>query len=164
MTALAEQTRAPRITSGRDGDEPHSSWVQRARCVGRSAMFGDESLADEAVAICGRCPVRRQCRSWALLNAVDGVAGGMTPEERVAWRKENGVSEPTLTAEDFIPTEVVSLDHKWGRGRSEAILRAVKQWTDDGETARQIGYRLGVTRRTVNRLRATCRERAVRWG
>ena len=93
----------------------------------------------------------RQCRSWALRNAVDGVAGvagDMTYDERVAWRDESGVREPTLTAEDFIPTEVVSLDHKWGRGRSDAILRAVKQWTDDGETARQIGYRLGVTRRT----------------
>jgi hypothetical protein len=85
----------------------------------------------------------------------------MTADERTAWRQENGVAEPTLTAEDFIPTEVVSLDHKWGRGRSEAILHAVAKWTADGETARQIGYRLGVTRRTVNRLRATCRERAV---
>ena len=161
MTALAEQACAPRITSGREGDEPYSSWVRCARCVGRSATFGDDDRADEAGAICARCPVLRQCRAWALLNAVDGVAGGMTPGERVAWRSEHGVSEPTLTAEDFIPTEVVSLDHKWGRGRSDAILRAVKQWTDDGETARQIGYRLGVTRRTVNRLRATCRERAV---
>lgn len=159
MTALAEQTCAPRITSRRDGDEPYSSWVQRARCVGRSAIFGDESLADEAVAICGRCPVRRQCRSWALLNAVDGVAGAMTYDERVAWRKENGVNEPTLTAEDFIPAEVVSLDRTWGRGRSDAILRAVAEWTEDGQTARQIGLRLGVTRRTVNRLRAQCRAR-----
>lgn len=161
MTAVAEQTCAPRITSGRDGDEPYSSWVQRARCVGRTAMFGDDSRADEAVAICGWCPVLRQCKAWALGNAVDGVAGGMTPEERSAWRKENGVGEPMLTVEDFIPAEVVSLDRTWGRGRSQAILDAVAKWTDDGESARQIGYRLGVTRRTVNRLRATCRERAV---
>jgi Transcription factor WhiB len=160
MTAVAEQACAPRITSGHDG-EPYSSWVRRARCVRQSAMFGDEGRAAEAVDICGRCPVLRQCRSWALLNAVDGIAGGMTPDERVAWRKENRVTEPTLTADDFIPAEVVSLDRTWGRGRSDAILRAVKQWTEDGETARQIGYRLGVTRRTVNRLRATCRERAL---
>jgi hypothetical protein len=160
MTAVAETACVPRITSGGD-IEPYSSWVRHARCVGRSAMFGDENRADEAVTICGRCPVLRQCRSWALRHAVDGVAGGMAPDERVSWRTQNGVSEPTLTAEDFIPAEVVSLDRTWGRGRSEAILRAVRQWTDDGETARQIGYRLGVTRRTVNRLRATCRERAV---
>ena len=67
----------------------------------------------------------RQCRSWTLLNAVDGVAGGMTPDERVAWRAENGVVEPTLNAEDFILAEVVSFDRTWGRGRSDAILSAV---------------------------------------
>lgn len=116
---------APRITSGRDGHEPYSSWVQRAQCVGRSALFGDDSRADEAISICARCPVMRQCRSWTLLNAVDGVAGGMTPDERVAWRAENGVVEPTLNAEDFILAEVVSFDRTWGRGRSDAILSAV---------------------------------------
>lgn len=124
-------------------------------------MFGDDERADEAITICGRCPVLRQCRAWALLNAVDGVAGGMTPHERIAWRKANGVAEPTLAAEDFIPAEVVSAGTRWGRGRSDAILRAVAQWTDNGESGRQIATRLGVTRRTVNRLRATCRERAV---
>jgi WhiB family redox-sensing transcriptional regulator len=160
MTAVAETACAPRITSGHDAD-PYSSWVQRARCAGRSATFGNESRADEAVAICGRCPVLRQCRSWALLNAVDGVAGGMTPGERTAWRRENGVAEPTLTAEDFVPAEVVSAGTKWGRGRSDAILRAVEQWTANGESGRQIATRLGITRRTVSRLRATCRERQV---
>ncbi len=109
--------------------------------------------------MCGRCPVVRQCRAWALRNAVDGVAGGMTADERAAWRKDNGVAEPMLAAEDFIPAEVVSLDRTWGRGRSDAILNAVARWSEDGETARQIGLRLGVTRRTVCRLRARCRER-----
>lgn len=160
MTAVAEQTCAPRITSGHDVG-PYSSWVQRARCAGRVGLFGDESRADEAVSVCQRCPVLRQCRAWALRNAVAGVAGGMTADERAAWRRETGVAEPTLNGEDFIPAEVVSLDRTWGRGRSDAILRAVAQWTENGESGRQIATRLGVTRRTVNRLRATCRERAV---
>lgn len=111
--------------------------------------------------MCGRCPVLRHCRAWALHNAVDGVAGGMTADERTAWRNENGVTEPTLTAEDFVPAEVVSAGTRWGRGRSDAILRAVEQWTANGESGRQIATRLGVTRRTVSRLRATCRERQV---
>lgn len=161
MTAVEERTCAPRLTSGRAGDEPYSAWVRRARCAGQAAVFGDDSRADEAAAMCGRCPVLRQCRSWALLNGVDGVAGGMTADARVAWRKENGVAEPTLTAEDFIPAEVVTAGTRWGRGRSDAILRAVAQWTKDGESGRQIAMRLGVTRRTVSRLRATCRERQV---
>jgi WhiB family redox-sensing transcriptional regulator len=159
MTALDERTCTPTITSGRNGDEPYSSWVRRAGCAGQSAVFGDGGRVREVVAVCGRCPVLRQCRAWALRNAVDGVAGGMRSDERAAWRKDNGVAEPMLAAEDFIPAEVVSLDRTWGRGRSDAILNAVARWSEDGETARQIGLRLGVTRRTVNRLRARCRER-----
>lgn len=159
MTAVDERVCAPRLTSGRVGDEPYSSWVRRARCAGRSTVFADEERADEAVAICGGCPVRRQCRAWSLANAVDGVTGGMTADERVRWRREAGQPEPVVTVEDFLRPEVVSTDRAWGRGRSEAILNAVARWTEDGETARQIGLRLGVTRRTVNRLRARCRER-----
>ena len=126
------------------------------------AVFGDDEQAAEAVEVCQRCPVLRQCRSWALRNAVDGVAGGMTADNRASWRKQHGVAEPTLTAEDFVPAEVVSAGTRWGRGRLEAFLRAVEQWTAKGEIGRQIATRLGVTnRRIVNRLRATCRERQV---
>jgi hypothetical protein len=159
MTTVEERVCVPRITSGRAGDEPYSSWVRRARCAGRPATFDDESRADEALAVCSACPVRRQCRVWALANAVEGVAGGMTAAERRAWRTDAGEPEPTVTVEDFLLPEVVSVDRTWGRGRSEVILNAVERWTDDGHTARQIGLRLGVTRRTVNRLRARCRER-----
>lgn len=155
---VEERVCAPRITS-EHANEPYSSWVRRARCAERPATFEDESRADEALAICGACPVRRQCRAWALANAVEGVAGGMTVAERRAWRIDAGEPEPAVAVEDFLLAEVVSVDRTWGRGRSEAILNAVERWTDDGQTARQIGIRLGVTRRTVNRLRARCRER-----
>ena len=150
----------PHLTSDR-AEEPYSSWVGRARCAGQSAMFGDDSRSDEALAACAACPVLRQCRRWALRNAVAGVAGGLTPAERAAWRVEHGEPEPVVSVEDFLLMEVVSADRTWGRGRSEAILKAVARWTDDGHTAREIGLRLGVTRRTVNRLRATCRERRL---
>ena len=159
MTAVDARVCAPRITSRRSSDEPYSSWVRRARCAERPATFEDEAHVDEALAVCGACPVRRQCRAWALTNAVEGVAGGMTGADRAAWRKDAGEPEPTVTVEDYLRPEVVSVDRTWGRGRSDAILNAVERWTDDGQTARQIGLRLGVTRRTVNRLRARCRER-----
>jgi hypothetical protein len=159
MTAVDERVCAPTLTSGRAGDEPYSSWVRRARCAGRSAVFSDDVSADEALAVCGGCAVRRQCRAWALTNAVDGVAGGMTAEERTRWRREARQPEPVVSVEEFLRPEVVSVDRTWGRGRSDAILNAVARWTEDGETAGQIGVRLGVTRRTVNRLRARCRER-----
>jgi hypothetical protein len=82
----------------------------------------------------------------------------MTVAERVTWRKEAGEPEPTITVEYVLPVEVVSGDLTWGRGRCDALLDAVAQWTNDGESARQIGYRLGVTARTVSRLRVRCRE------
>jgi hypothetical protein len=151
----------PRLTSDRTQDEPYASWVRRARCGGRTAAFADPDRTNDALAICAVCPVRRQCRRWALTNAVDGVAGGMTATDRAAWRREAGEPEPVVTVEDFLLAEVVSAETKWGRGRSEAILSAVARWTDDGESGRQIAMRLGVTRRTVNRLRAKCRTRKM---
>jgi hypothetical protein len=157
MTTTEQTECRPTLTSGHD--EPYSSWVRRARCAGQVGTFADAERAVEAVAVCGVCPVRRHCRRWALVNAVDGVAGGMTAEDRAAWRREAGVPDPTVSVEDFLIPEVVSADRTWGRGRSEVILGAVARWTNDGHTAREIGLRLGVTRRTVNRLRATCRER-----
>ena len=158
---MTEGTRCrPRLVSDR-ADEPYSSWVRRANCAGNTAVFAGESRSDEALAICGGCVVRRQCRAWALANAVDGVAGGMTEAERRAWRREAGQPEPVVTVEDFLGADVVSGDRTWGRGRSDAILDAVARWTVNGESGRQIALRLGVTRRTVNRLRARCRDRKL---
>jgi DNA-binding NarL/FixJ family response regulator len=122
-------------------------------------LFDDHALAAEARAVCERCSVLRECRRWALTNAVDGVAGGMTVAAREAWRRARGVPEPQITVEDVMPLLVVSADRRWGRGRSEAILSAVAELTAQGETARQIAARLDVTRRTVCRLRAKCRAR-----
>lgn len=41
----------------------------------------DEQIA-EAKAVCAGCPVRAACLSWALRNLSDGIAGGLTPDER----------------------------------------------------------------------------------
>ncbi|MET8565342.1 WhiB family transcriptional regulator [Streptomyces flaveolus] len=39
----------------------------------------------EAKAVCGRCPVRRECGEWAVGQGEDaGVWGGLTEEERRA--------------------------------------------------------------------------------
>jgi DNA-binding NarL/FixJ family response regulator len=136
-----------------------SAWITRAACGGRSALFDNASRTAEATKLCARCPVLRDCRRWALVNAVDGFAGGMTVEARAAWRRSRGVREPQVTFEDVMPLFVVSADRRWGRGRSEAILGAVAEWTAKGATAREIAAELGVTRRTVCRLRARCRQR-----
>jgi hypothetical protein len=88
----------------------------------------------------------------------------MTETGRRAWRFEHGVSEPLVHVEDFLPTDLVVLDEPHGRrgqglARSAVVLDAVESWTARGESAREIGSRLGVTSRTVVRLRRACRQR-----
>lgn len=46
--------------------------------------------AEEAKAVCGRCPVREQCLRWALDNSQDsGVWGGMAEDERRALKRRH---------------------------------------------------------------------------
>lgn len=133
-------------------------WERWAACAGRPAMFDDDGRTGEAMRLCARCPVLAQCRTWALTTAVAGVAGGMTEGSRATWRERHGFREPVASLAEFLPLEVASADQGWGRGRSAAILRAVAERTIEGQTGREIANDLGVTRRTVCRLRGRCRE------
>lgn len=141
--------------------EPAVVWAIRGACNQQAAVFADPKRTREALAICATCPVLKECYEWALRNAVDGVAGGMTPEARTVWRKANKVAEPVVSADDFLPGEVAAADRTTSRMRCDAVLVAVAEWTEDGESARQIGERLGVTSRSVVRYRNVCREQAL---
>lgn len=46
--------------------------------------------ATEAKAVCGRCLVQRECRSWSLEQGpeLDGVFGGLTQRDRAKLRRE----------------------------------------------------------------------------
>lgn len=135
-------------------------WVRHAACAGRSAMFDDPARAGEALRLCARCPVLVECRTWALSTAVAGVAGGMAESTRVEWRAKHGFREPVATIAEFLPLTIASADQgRRGKARSDLILRAVAERTAKGCTARQIADDIGVTPRTVQRLRATCRDR-----
>ena len=138
-----------------------TGWERRAACAGRPAMFDDAERTGEALRLCARCPVLAQCRTWALTTAVAGVAGGMTERSRRAWRRKHGFGEPGLSLADFLPVEVTSADTGWGKGRSAVILRAVAERTANGQSGREIADELGVTRRTVCRLRERCREQGL---
>lgn len=124
-------------------------------------MFDNPSRTNEALRLCARCPVLAQCRVWALTNAVDGVAGGMTAGARAAWRERQARPEPIATIAEFLPLTVVCNDQGWGLGRSDVVLRAVAERTAKGRTAQEIADEIGVTRRSVNRLLAAARERAT---
>ncbi len=43
--------------------------------------------AEVAKAVCGRCPVRANCLSYALEAMPEGIWGGTTPEERLVARR-----------------------------------------------------------------------------
>ena len=43
--------------------------------------------AEAAKAVCGRCPVRKNCLSFALEAMPEGIWGGTTPDERRAARR-----------------------------------------------------------------------------
>ena len=141
--------------------EPAGTWAVSGACSGQSALFDDPKRIAEALAVCATCPVLNYCYEWALRNAVDGVAGGMTSEARTAWRKANNIAEPVVSADAFLPGEIADADRTTARTRCDALLVAVAEWTENGESAREIGHRLGVTSRSVVRYRNVCRERAI---
>ena len=136
-------------------------WMRRAACAGRPAMFDDAGRTGEALRLCARCPVLAECRAWALGTAVSGVAGGMTEGSRASWRENHGFREPLVTLAEFLRLTIAASDQSWGKGRSEVTLRAVAERTANGQSGREIADELGVTRRTVVRLRGRCRERGL---
>lgn len=73
--------------------EPNEAWRDDAACGGaQSRLFfprgEDESMVDEAKAICVRCPVAEECLQYALAtNQTEGVWGGLTGAERRRLRR-----------------------------------------------------------------------------
>jgi WhiB family transcriptional regulator, redox-sensing transcriptional regulator len=52
-------------------------------------LFFSESLSQNKAAkeVCFVCPIRQQCFSWAIENTDEGIYGGMTPGERLQFRR-----------------------------------------------------------------------------
>ncbi|TRV72570.1 WhiB family transcriptional regulator [Streptomyces sp. 130] len=42
---------------------------------------------EEAQAVCRSCPVINECARWALDNRESGIWGGMTEQDRAAYRR-----------------------------------------------------------------------------
>ncbi|MFC7908326.1 WhiB family transcriptional regulator [Streptomyces nigra] len=71
------------------------SWQERGRCHGLPAEEIDElffhaardrAAIDAAKAICGSCPVKKECFDYALDNEIrQGMWGGLTEDERRPW-------------------------------------------------------------------------------
>jgi WhiB family redox-sensing transcriptional regulator len=77
------------------------SWTDRAACRDEDpelffpiSMTGPgRAQAEEAKAVCGRCPVRQECLEYALATGQEsGIWGGLTEDERRALRRARGRS------------------------------------------------------------------------
>jgi len=73
-----------------------SGWRQRAACRGLNtelffpvgASGGALDQIELAQAVCARCPVVKDCLSWALdTGQTNGIWGGKTEEQRRALRR-----------------------------------------------------------------------------
>jgi hypothetical protein len=76
-------------------------WLTGAACTGvdpeiffPTAEDGPVLGAQERLAktVCVGCPVRSACLAWALRALPYGIAGGLTPEERRAFRADPGAA------------------------------------------------------------------------
>ncbi|WP_428497652.1 WhiB family transcriptional regulator [Pseudonocardia sp.] len=54
-----------------------------------------EAQVVAAKRVCAGCPVWRRCLDYALAALPDGIAGGLTPDERARLRRRGGLDNPT---------------------------------------------------------------------
>lgn len=112
------------------------------------AAMAAERIQAESICVdaCLDCPLMVACGKWAVENAVAGVAGGYTEQERRAIRDAKGIQVRAglSSAEMLLGT----------RGpRNQVDDGVVAQLTDQGMDARTIAYRLNCAERTVVRSR-----------
>jgi WhiB family transcriptional regulator, redox-sensing transcriptional regulator len=89
----------PRVAVGPAG----TAWMSRGACQREDPeLFFPLELTrpaplqrvTAAKAVCGPCPVRRSCLSYALRTGQDGIWGGTTTDERRAMRRSSGGGGP----------------------------------------------------------------------
>lgn len=132
---------------------PEEDWRRRAVCRSQdpelffpTAATGPVHRAQvhQAKAVCARCPVLARCRRWALEELADGIAGGLTQDERRQARAQTPrprATRPVVTDPDDIPT---------GAGR-QALRAAAVAAVATGEPRADVAARFRVTPRTVER-------------
>lgn len=130
-------------------------WRDRAAClaVDPETFFptvteGPRYIAQVAVAkaVCAICPVRAECLAEALVRIPDGIAGGLTPEERRGRRKRVGAHT----------TAVVEAGLRPGARRSD-VEAAGRVLLTAGRPVREVAERCGVSERTAARWAARVR-------
>ncbi|CAM5507184.1 hypothetical protein GCM10010390_65200 [Streptomyces mordarskii] len=98
--------------------------------------------AEDAKAVCARCPVRRQCLEWATETVQDsGVWGGLTEQERRLLRRPSRTRMPYSNGH---LRHVQILRHQLGRYLDLAAA---------GLTDTEIAQVMGVAPSTIRKVR-----------
>lgn len=99
---------------------------------------------EEAKAVCGRCPVRQECLTWALDHQDFGIAGGLTEDERNKLKVKRGLARPAVHR----PAGVNQ------RERAVAGRKALRAGATPAEVADEFGVHLLTAERWAQRVRA----------
>lgn len=131
-----------------DSRPNHENWRSFAACKSEDPelffpigdTIGARMQADEAKAVCRRCPAIDWCRQWAFATRQDaGVWGGLSEQDRA------GIHRRRVHTEWERPRNVAQ--HMWENRRDE-----LEQLVGEGLVASQIAARMGTNVQTVNRL------------
>ncbi|MFF6844684.1 WhiB family transcriptional regulator [Streptomyces tanashiensis] len=138
--------------SAADPDLPLDAWVGTTTDGGLPAAERVDQQR-RALAICGRCPVLAECRTYAMLPGgglaeTEGIQGGMTAGKRLRADREGttpgGASRAPLRPLSHAQVlEAISAPKR-------AVLRQLARETD----AELVAYRAGMDLRTANWHRA----------
>ena len=114
----------------------------------------------EAKAVCARCPVVAECLSFALLAVPEGVAGGLTGQERRAVRRQRDRASRSSAAgvrgrlpagvDPRVVAQLMAGARVSGAARGE-LAQAAVGLHEAGHRAGWIAARLGVDARLVYR-------------
>lgn len=80
-----------------------TAWMVEGACVDKDPhlFYGhDNGLLRQARAICNNCPVKSECREYALAHEAYGTWAGLSERQRDAIRKSRGIrlQSPSLRA------------------------------------------------------------------
>lgn len=139
-------------------------WRQRAACrrVDPETMYPTEksqAAIGQAKAICARCPVQLECRTWAItIRDGWGVWGGLTPLERARHRSGQPVQTCNTCRQSFVDRKKTRCPNcRSHPSRSNANVAEhrddIQAWAAEGWTDRQIAAALGCSKEGVRSAR-----------
>jgi hypothetical protein len=117
------------------------TWMDDVNCKGADTdIFYEDSRREEAVAICGMCPVRRQCHDYAIrTKEVYGVWGGDTSRLRNTHRhhpKQKNQYSGNPNATDII---------------TDCLQRAAPAWVTPHAIAERTGLQANTVQKALRR-------------